>query len=115
VTVIEINESGCPSDSAFLMVEIDQTVGINSFANDVAVKVFPNPAIDEVVIDLTEKKSLERVTLTDVNGKVLWDNSYGQSKNLSRVIIPVSQLKPGLYLVRIAAENSFANRKIAVH
>ena len=115
VTVIEINESGCPSDSAFLMVEIDQTVGINSFANDVAVKVFPNPAIDEVVIDLTEKKSLERVTLTDVNGKVLWDNSYGQSKNLSRVIIPVSQLKPGLYLVRIAAENSFAKRKIAVH
>ena len=114
VIAIETNEAGCESDSAFLMVEIDQTIGVNDLTNDFVVNVFPNPATTEVVIDFTEKRNLASITLTDLNGKVFWKESYRQTKKMSQVTIPVSQLKPGLYFVRIAAEGSFTNRKIVV-
>ncbi len=114
VVVIETNEAGCQSDSAFLMVEIDQMLSVNSFANDFAVNIFPNPANNEVRIDFTEEKSLARITLTDLNGKVVWNEWYGQTNKMSQVIIPISELRPGFYFVSIAADDSFATKKIVV-
>jgi hypothetical protein len=61
-------------------------------------KIFPNPAHDRINISVvqTEIEDL-RYVLTNINGKVLINNKLQSHKT----DIPVSQLSPALYLLKI--------------
>ncbi|NIJ46252.1 hypothetical protein FHR24_002736 [Wenyingzhuangia heitensis] len=66
---------------------------LNTFQNTV---ISPNPAND--VITITNNSAIQNITITNVSGTILKDNSYGGEKNIS---ISIHNLHPGMYLVII--------------
>lgn len=73
-------------------------------ANDVpktdnVVKIYPNPANDELEISLAADK-VKQVTITNISGQEVFSQSY----NTSQVSISMSNLAPGMYLIKVNGE-----------
>lgn len=85
-------------------------VGIDdpSAAQEPAIAVYPNPAVDVVTVETAQLKSVQ---LMDMTGRVVKEQS---AKN-DKVEIPVSSLAKGLYFLNIEALSGKSNyRKLLV-
>ncbi|MEJ5268572.1 MAG: T9SS type A sorting domain-containing protein, partial [Bacteroidales bacterium] len=83
-------------------------VGIleNTFSNDII--VYPNPTDGIVKIDLGETLSEFSVSLTDVNGKLINQTSYKNTKMIELNL----NAQPGIYLLTIYSENKKATIRL---
>ena len=63
-------------------------------------KIYPNPATDELNIENTNniKGSME-VRISDQTGRIIWNGSYEE-----RLILDISDLQYGIYLIRISGK-----------
>lgn len=78
-------------------VTVNTTVSINSAANSNWIKVYPNPAKDNINIQLSEKYSNITLKLMSITGQVIWIKEYNTDNQLS---IPIVE-DDGLYLLEI--------------
>ncbi|MBR9922669.1 MAG: T9SS type A sorting domain-containing protein [Bacteroidetes bacterium] len=99
VPVVRLNVG----DEPLISENNDNTVGVLN--NDNLVKLFPNPATDQVQldIDLVETASTVTLDLLDLQGRTLQTNDLGSLKSLS-TNINVSNLPTGTYFVRISTD-----------
>ena len=69
------------------------------FAN---LSVYPNPAKEMLTLSLalTERNSAD-IVITDITGKVLFENPYAFSQGVQQIQIPVGQLTSGFYFVGV--------------
>ena len=72
------------------------------------IKVFPNPATDKLSITLNNHMQIKQVLIYNNNGKLVFD----QSNSLNN--INISNLSPGLYIVKIIGDDWTENRKLIV-
>ena len=76
------------------------------------IQIYPNPATDRSfqirINDLNTKKIL--VSIYDMNGKLYLQKQYGSANG----IVVDHHLTPGVYMVKIVAENFVANRKLVI-
>ena len=70
--------------------------------------MFPNPASDAVQINMDGNSKGEEITITDLNGKVIFNMKINQQNSLS---IPVNRLNPGVYLVTVKTGTSNCDSK----
>ena len=70
-----------------------------------SISVFPNPATDFVTIDIAE--SIEKVTLLDISGKVVFSQENSQNKR-----IDVRNLPSGVYFLTIETANFVGKTKL---
>lgn len=119
-----INLAGTPNDAALARTYIDTTIGylaprmnlvLNAtvgIADDAlgqSLKVYPNPAQHQVVIQSPEQR-LRAVSLMDLSGRVLQQ----QAVNGYELRLSLEQQAPGLYLLRIQGEHGTAVKKLQV-
>ena len=71
-------------------------------------KLYPNPAINDVVYITTEKNAWKDIMVYDVFGEVvLTDRILNTSLNISRLI-------PGVYVLQVTEDNNTITRKLVV-
>lgn len=59
--------------------------------------LFPNPVMDQLVVQTPGPRSSDRIQVLDMSGRVLLETSRGNS---ARITMSVAHLAPGTYLVR---------------
>lgn len=55
------------------------------------------------------------IYLIDINGKVIYKNSYRTSDNLGTITIPTDQLKSGIYQIRLTSKTEEMNERVMIN
>jgi len=74
--------------------------GVDELENSIDLSVFPNPAIKQINIKLANNYQMLNISLIDNSGKLIKELLVN-GKNNDVVIIPVEELAPGIYFLRI--------------
>ncbi len=93
----------------------EETVSsVNDLAAKNGLKVYPNPVVDQLNIEMPEISGNEvGVTIFSSNGQVVYTNDSYLVNSLSTSSIDVSNLETGMYIINITSENqTFTNRFI---
>jgi hypothetical protein len=102
---VKVTQNGCTDTSACYAVT---TVGIleNTFSNDII--VYPNPTDGIVKIDLGETLTEFSVSIMDVNGKLISQSTYQNTKMFELNL----NVQSGIYLLTINSENKKATIRL---
>ncbi|MFL5752681.1 MAG: T9SS type A sorting domain-containing protein, partial [Bacteroidia bacterium] len=101
---VEVTLNGCADTSACVAIT---TVGINSLAQNTGLRVYPNPANDQVSIDCAPNSSISIVNLLGQNVIELVTRDRSTK-------IDISQLTPGIYLVKIKADTGSNTARLII-
>ncbi|MEZ5195644.1 MAG: LamG-like jellyroll fold domain-containing protein [Bacteroidales bacterium] len=75
------------------------------------VSIYPNPFIDNVIVELNEKSDFSLVQVFNLQGQKVYSKS--KSKNLNKSItLDLSDLPSGLYMVYVRLDDSVIKQKI---
>lgn len=77
----------------------------------VALSVFPSPARESVQVSWSAATTMEQLTLLDVHGKTLQTR---QNLSGNQVLLDVSGLPTGVYLIRANTEDGVVSKKVQV-
>jgi len=89
------------------IVSCDSNVGFVN-TNEKRFVIYPNPAKDFLTVELSGQPTT--VTMIDMVGRVIYQELTSENK----LIIPVSQLREGVYLVNARSGNEQLSRKISI-
>lgn len=81
--------------------------GLGLAENSFDLNMYPNPASDR--LNIVASEAITNVRLTDLNGRLLWEESGASVKQVA-----VSHLPEGFYFVQLQTAGGFATRKISV-
>lgn len=71
-------------------------------------KLYPNPAIGGMVNITTKDNAIKQIAVYDVFGKVVLTDK------ISRNMLNISQLIPGVYMLQVTENNKTITRKLVV-
>ena len=95
-------------------VTVDFGIGINEVNDDLVVKVFPNPATNNLNIDLNASKIADlKISLFDILGNEVYRNEINSTDKLNDRI-SLEDLAGGLYILNINHGESTINQNINV-
>jgi len=77
------------------------TLSVEDVIGDSKIVAYPNPIDDVLHLKLTDNKPFLDVQITDVNGRVVYNNSFSSIKNQTTLSMPMSQLESGIYILEI--------------
>lgn len=87
------------------------TTGTLAAVNNSLISVYPNPAKDQINIDLTSMNSASAlVKITNSNGAVVYQ---GTASNTTEVI-NTSAFNKGIYMVQVSSDNNVSNKKVVI-
>lgn len=113
-----VSSPTCPPETAFVNVDtVTCFVGVDEFAANVArFELAPNPASDQVTIELelTRAVSMFTLELVDVNGQVVRTEPLRSTGVITRRILSVADLPKGAYIVRLTSVDGQVVRKLMV-
>ena len=72
--------------------------GVNTYAKNNEVRIFPNPTSNMLMVDLGNLENIERITLVDLQGKVIYE-SFAVNSNI--VKIDMTQFSNGFYMLQV--------------
>ena len=105
VTVTDAN--GCTGADT---INVQFTVGVNSYAAIGDILVYPNPVHDLLTVSLGNNAAEVSVELIDAMGRVVWaGRSSGNQKGF---ILDLSQKAKGIYMLRISSHDFSGNIKV---
>lgn len=81
-------------------------VADNQLASNVS--IFPNPASNVVNVS-ADKSQINNITITDLNGRIVKQNTVN---NLSKVELNISDLSSGVYMMNVKSNNGSVTKKI---
>ena len=76
-----------------------------------SILLFPNPASSHVTIDLGHYKQRAIVTITDINGKIMYVTKESATQ---QIVVNTSTLNEGIYLVRIQSDDVVGVQKLII-
>jgi hypothetical protein len=74
------------------------------------IKIYPNPSYDFLNLDFIDASEKE-IKIVDMNGRVILNKL---TSDLS-VILPLKDIKPGIYCIRILSGNKISNKKFIIN
>jgi len=80
---------------------------IENLENESVITIFPNPTTTSIFIK--SDYDISKVELMDVNGFLLKNNTYQNSKNIE---LDIHELNGGLYLIKVIDSNGISIKKI---
>jgi hypothetical protein len=109
---VEVTDAnGCSIQLSDIVVET--IVGVTEFSDDWSIRVYPNPAVDWVTVELPVVNASLTVELYDATGRLIWQQiaaSNGQS-----LAIPVGNCAAGHYVIRVSDGTLVRNEKLLVN
>lgn len=109
-TVVLTAINGNCSDTATFLVDV--TVGLNELTSS-NMKVFPNPATEQVAVSFEQTTELVAIELIDATGRVLFSQTSATIGS-NVVSFPVSTLSAGFYTVRMTNVSGIATEKLMI-
>ncbi len=83
--------------------EIIETTGITALENEGKVSIYPNPTINNVVLELDYKGKVG-IQIFDITGKIVRDSQF-LNNGENKINLNISDLMPGMYMVVISDES----------
>ena len=82
----------------------------NTVNDDLIFNLFPNPASDEIKIEISNFNSQDenRLTIIDLEGRIVYNDLI--TTNISA--ISLKSLSPGVYICNVAGKNSSTTKKL---
>lgn len=74
-------------------------------------KIYPNPATTEVVIELPEYNGFSSIQVTDLTGRSIINKTV---HNIENETFPVSDLRKGIYMIIARQGETSYNQKLSV-
>jgi hypothetical protein len=110
VIVLEASEkNGSAVEQVTFKVKVTKTVAaVTLLESSPKLEVYPNPASDHIYLK-SEEKNLS-VQISDLNGRVVLETT-----NINNSSVDISQLKKGMYLIRVYNKNYSSNSIFSVH
>ncbi len=87
---------------------VTQTLSVDEFLNS-NFSVSPNPAKDLITISNTENISVNSISITDLNGRIVKQNTYSNETNVQ---VNISDLSSGVYMMNITSAEGSVTKKI---
>lgn len=108
-SIIEANAPGYLTSRITLMV--DDEAGFNDIRKDKNISIFPNPGNGEFTIASTGAFTINRYILFDITGNALRDMEVN---NMELLRVDASELKAGLYFVKVFTDNGVFVSRVLV-
>lgn len=100
-----------PAGNPFIVSEVPG----NQTRNNFAVTIFPNPANNNLTIELnSDKNTSVSVEVTDINGRVYLSENIPVNSGENKSVINISSLSSGIYFVSIDNGEIVTNKKLVV-
>lgn len=109
--------TGLFDNSAAIWAVISDATGVNEFFNGMKLTTYPNPAVNNVVVEYTLEKNANAVSLVmfDKTGRKIVNNSYGsQNAGTYKVNIETSNLAAGTYFYQLNAGGHNFTKQIVI-
>lgn len=89
------------------------TIDVEALNNNINIDIFPNPAKESVTIKFPENHPPENIFIHDITGKKIKRKTF---KNIgqNRVIIDLSAIAPGIYIITISSTGFIKNKKLVI-
>ena len=88
------------------------SIAKNDFSS--SVKLFPNPARNFINVQFDSgEKSLNRITIYNLSGKVIYENNNTNTSN-NMTTINTESIAPGTYLIQMLFDNELHNKKVII-
>ena len=100
---------GCDST---VYLHLDVTSSLYSTVQTVSVKVYPNPASENVFINTENLHGNAKITVTDMSGKIIISKEVTPQENIIK--LNVRELEAGPYLVSVISEDFKKSIKLIV-
>jgi hypothetical protein len=71
--------------------------------------VYPNPATNNLTISNNSGLSVSNMELLDLNGKVLYNSTWG---NQLEKQIDITQLQTGMYILKLSFDGQISSKRI---
>jgi hypothetical protein len=98
-----ISSNGCSDTTACYYFYIPASNGINNVDNDKWIQLYPNPAEDDVTLNINcEVCKQLKMELMDISGRILRVENVSNKKQF---IIHRADIKAGIYFIRLTNEN----------
>lgn len=119
--MIEVsNPNGCTPfkstdfSSSRSNVATNKTLGVAQQQNEIKANIYPNPVSEKLMIQLKGVNMEEKISLqlSNMIGKVVYQDEFPYEDNL---VIPVSQLQEGVYMLSVVSGDKKIARKIVVN
>ena len=112
VTVSDV--SGCV-DPIVMSVTVELTVGVGEIEFAQAIRLFPNPAKDQAVIEYSFEDSRDlQIKITNAIGQVVWEQEAPKGL-LARVELDLSNFTNGVYFVEFNDGSNQLTRRLVVN
>lgn len=99
-----------PANTIYYIVEIEGTVGVNNTPAEQQLKVYPNPAKDQVTIALGTDKTNASVALINLSGQKVMERQTADNE----LTLNVAQIPSGVYVIAIEKGAIHSYEKIVV-
>lgn len=94
---------------------VKMPVSIFETPEEIASRVYPNPATDIAQVELTlEEASDVTITIVDVTGKVVASKNYGKLQGTQTFPINVADFNSGVYMIQISSEKGSSTKRLTV-
>jgi hypothetical protein len=106
-------------NTMFSKEKLNTVLAIDEHAHIIAsLSIYPNPvaagANVNVAFDLQKGSSNANLTIVDISGRILFNQTVNVNNGFSAVAIPTQGLKAGLYLVSLSVDGKKATQKVIV-
>jgi hypothetical protein len=109
VTLIAEDEYGNIGECTFSLT-VETTLGIQGNTLENSIRIYPNPAKNEVTIAKNKAISLENVTIYDITGRLI--NTVDLKNMGEKQTIEISQLESGVYFLQINSEKANITKQL---
>jgi hypothetical protein len=108
---ISILKIGVGNSVLYNAIKAATTTATLAAVNNSLISVYPNPAKDQITIDLSSLNAANAlVKITNSNGAVV----YQETASNSTQIINTSSFNKGIYMVQVSSDNNVSNKKVVI-
>lgn len=106
--------AGC-KDTAFVMVEVAATSGINDETHAILLSTYPNPAKDILQVHVQQSAAMTmQISISDMLGHVIQRQTSEKASTDMTMSFDTALLSNGIYFVQVRSGNAFSSRKFTV-
>lgn len=107
------NACGSGTETSKALV-VNNCAGIGENALNALVKIYPNPAKDEVTITISGNEKALEFSIADMNGRTLYNESLEINGKETMKKLDVSSFAKGVYFVRLSAGDRKYTEKLVI-
>jgi hypothetical protein len=109
ITILFHSDENVEEDGFEMTWQCSQTIGIDGAAAVAEISIYPNPTNKLITVDLGNNNAIEKITLFDIQGKVIYETLEFTN---SRIQINMANLSEGIYILNVQDNKGVKNYKV---